>query len=176
MRTRATSSSERSHRPVRDIRLRHILTPFLFGALLVQALICFSGLLNSVRRSNLDRYIVSLKQKAREGAGKRALSTVSPSAANKQMTKVFISLLSLPCRRSIIRSSHPFTSALSIRRGREVGRSEQGHSKGACATLSTSFALTCTLRPLARTLSLMTATMQRTLLVAAVHNVQAAWH
>jgi hypothetical protein len=30
-----------------------------------------SGLLNSVRRSNLDRYIVNLKQKAREGAGKR---------------------------------------------------------------------------------------------------------
>lgn len=45
------------------------------------------GLLNSVRRNNLDRYILSLKQKAREGAGKRALSTVSPSVANKQMAK-----------------------------------------------------------------------------------------
>jgi hypothetical protein len=105
MRTRVTTSSERSHRPVRDIRLLHILTSFLCGALLVQVLICFSGLLNSVRRSNLDRYIVSLKQKAREGAGKRALSTVSPSAANKQMAKVLISLLSLPCHRPIIRSS-----------------------------------------------------------------------
>ncbi len=55
----------------------------------VEVLICSLGLLNSVRRGNLDRYIVSLKQKAREGAGKRALSTVSPSVANKQMAKVF---------------------------------------------------------------------------------------
>jgi hypothetical protein len=38
-----------------------------------------AGLLNSVRRSNLDRYIVNLKQKAREGAGKRAVSATTPS-------------------------------------------------------------------------------------------------
>ena len=46
-----------------------------------------AGLLNSVRRSNLDRYIVNLKQKAREGAGKRTLAAASP-AVHKQSSKV----------------------------------------------------------------------------------------
>jgi hypothetical protein len=72
-----------TQREARAVNLPHAAWPFS-TANSPQHPILSTGLLNSVRRSNLDRYIVNLKQKAREGAGKRAgaLTNLKSTAIN----------------------------------------------------------------------------------------------
>ena len=132
-------------------------------------------MLNSVRRSNLDRYIVNLKQKAREGAGKRMLPTASPSAAKKQSTKVlriapffpaFLHLLTpLPLMQRSRAEEEGKWDAVS----KAIQKVPQ-HWLPPIALSLLSHRLCATTPPLT------TAITPRTLPAAAVDDVRAAWH